>query len=256
MQAEKTRHFWIPVLAGALLTGCGGAKVLKEPQPLPEEIGPVASATATDVDAQIDWVIVRDGPGTWSRNADWDEYVMRVRNTGTAPLTITAVSIEDSLGNERTALADRKALVRASKETARLYGDEGIEVKAGMGAGTIVVTGAAAGAAGLTLGAATLYSSGAAAATALGAILAAPVIIGGGAIRYRNSSRVHKEIVRRHTEMPVSLASGESRDVDVFFPITPSPRQVVLAYEMDGREHELVIDTSAALDGLHLSVAD
>ena len=50
------------------LTGCGGAKVLKEPEPL---VSTQAVAVAADqqLSARLDWVIVRDGPGTWASSS-------------------------------------------------------------------------------------------------------------------------------------------------------------------------------------------
>ena len=48
-----------------VLTGCGGTKLLKDPEPLV-----VTQALATASNAQLsvalDWVIYRDGPGTWA----------------------------------------------------------------------------------------------------------------------------------------------------------------------------------------------
>ncbi len=252
----NTRLIWLAVWTGWFLTGCGGAKVLKEPEPMPDELQPIAAASDEGLSAHVEWVIVRDGPGTWSRNADWDEYLLQVHNRGSGALTITTARLEDSSGHVNDSIGDRKALVRASRVTAKRYDDDGIEVKAGAGAASMVIAGTAAGAAGLTMGAGALYGSSAAAAGALGAILAAPVIIGGGVVRAGNTHRVHKEIVRRQTEFPVVLSTGEKQAMDVFFPISPSPQRLVLTYQLDGSEGELVIDTSTALHGLHLAAAD
>ncbi len=253
----NARLIWLAVYAGWLLTGCGGgAKLLKEPEPMPAELNPIASASDGALSARLDWVIVRDGPGTWSRNADWDEYLLQVQNRSSGALTITAARLEDSSGFVNDSIGDRKALVKATRSTAKRYDDEGIKVKAGAGAGSMVLAGTAAGAAGLTLGAAVAYGSSAAAAGALGAILAAPVIIGGGFVRASNTNKVHQEIVRRHTDFPFVLGTGEGQAMDVFFPISPSPQRLVLTYQIYGREGELVIDTSVSLGGLHLAAAD
>jgi hypothetical protein len=53
-----------------VLSGCGGTKVLKEAQPI-QTTRPLATASDQQVTAILDWVIVRDGPGTWAKNADW-----------------------------------------------------------------------------------------------------------------------------------------------------------------------------------------
>ena len=66
------------------LTGCGGTKVLKESQPI-ERTQLLATVSDKRVTATLDWVIVRDGPGTWARNANWEEYLLRVRNQSDQP---------------------------------------------------------------------------------------------------------------------------------------------------------------------------
>ncbi len=51
------------------LSGCGGTKVLKEPEPL-VVTRPLATASDQHLSATLDWVIFRDGPGTWAKNVD------------------------------------------------------------------------------------------------------------------------------------------------------------------------------------------
>ena len=61
------------------LVGCGGSKVLKEPNPFAVTQS-LATASDQRLYATLDWVIVRDGPGTWAKNVDWDEYLIRIQN--------------------------------------------------------------------------------------------------------------------------------------------------------------------------------
>ena len=84
----------IPALT---LSGCGGSKVLKTPEPY---VATEVLVTASDqqVTAELDWVIYRDGPGTWAKNVDWDEYLITVRNRGSDSLQITNITVMDSLG--------------------------------------------------------------------------------------------------------------------------------------------------------------
>jgi len=55
----------IPALT---LSGCGGAKVLKTPEPY---VATQVLVTASDqqVTADLDWVIYRDGPGRWAKTS-------------------------------------------------------------------------------------------------------------------------------------------------------------------------------------------
>ncbi len=84
------------IVVSSVLTGCGGTKVLKEPQPVQLE-NPLAVTADARMTATLDWVIVRAGPGTWAKNADWDEYLLRVRNHSDRTLRIVGLTVVDSL---------------------------------------------------------------------------------------------------------------------------------------------------------------
>ena len=71
--------FTFVIACTIILSGCGGTKILKEPLVL-EVTQPLATASNQNVSAELIWVIVRDGPGTWAKNADWDEYLVNVVN--------------------------------------------------------------------------------------------------------------------------------------------------------------------------------
>ena len=60
----------------ASLFGCGGTKVLKESRPM-QITQPLGLASDQQKKATLDWVIIRDEPGMWAKNADWDEYLLR-----------------------------------------------------------------------------------------------------------------------------------------------------------------------------------
>ena len=241
-----------------LLTGCGGTKVLKKPQPL-ENTLPLATASDQHVSATLIWVIVRDGPGTWAKNADWDEYLVNVVNETENDIQIIDVIIVDSLGTRLASNSDRKQLVKESKETIKRYEDSNIEVKSGIGIGTVLaVTGASivgAGALATAAAPAALMTGGAVivGAAAIGAIVVlVPSVIGIGTVRYINRKKVSKEIEKRHTVEPVIIKSHENLILDMFFPLAPSPTQLEISYMIAGVEETLVVNTSEALNGLHL----
>ena len=127
MKFTDPRIAALPILALgiSLMSGCGGTKVLKDPQPLQ-----ITKALATGSDqhiiATLDWVIVRDGPGTWAKNADWDEYLLRVSNMADEPLWLTRIAVVDSLDTPIGAETGRKKLVKDSKQTARRFKDAGL----------------------------------------------------------------------------------------------------------------------------------
>lgn len=243
------------LLIACLLVGCGGTKVLKEPQPL-QVTQSLASASDQRVAATLDWVIVRDGPGTWAKNADWDEYLLSVNNQSDQPIRVTGLIVVDSLGASVESQAGRKQLVKSSKKTARQYKDIGIEIKAGRGAGTMLVGGAAVTVAGIGVGATTIGLGGASAGAATaagGLLLLGPALAVGGVVRGVNNSKVNSQIELRQTAMPLEISAGEEIGLDVFFPLAPSPKLVELIYTDATGEHRLVIDTGEVLDGLHIN---
>lgn len=248
------------LFAALFIAGCGGTKVLKEPQPI-QITQPLAEASDDHVTATLDWVIVRDGPGTWAKNADWDEYLLRVSNRSERPITVARLLVVDSLDTQVLPKPGRKQLVRSSKETARRYKKSGIKVRAGRGAGTMLVAGAAVTAVGVGAVAAAGYgaalgggaaAAGTAGAAAGGLLLLGPALAVGGIVRGVNNSKVNAEIEMRQTTLPVELPAGAESGFDVFFPLAPSPRRIELTYTDAEGEQTLIIDTSVALDGLHI----
>ncbi len=242
-------------LSGALslliaLSACGGSKVLKEPEPFSIE-QPLSITTDQHLRVALEWVIVRDGPGAWVKNANWDEYLMSIQNRSEQPITITQLVVVDSLDARIEPRSVRSELVKLSKASSRRYKEAGIDVRAGAGRKTmrtagLVATGAVAGA--VAVGG----SWAAAGAVVGGGLVLAPVLAIGGVMRGVNNSKISKEIELRHTEFPLELpANGEVR-LDVFFPIAPSPQSLELNYEDATSEYSLVIETGGSLDGLHI----
>jgi hypothetical protein len=224
---------------------------------------PLAEVSDQKVTATLDWIIVRDGPGTWARNADWDEHLLRVSNQSGQPVHVTGIIVVDSLDTQISPGQGRKQLVKSSKQTTRRYKDSGIKVKAGRGAGTMLVAGAAVTAVGAGAAAATTYgaamtgaAAGSAGAAAGGLLLLGPALVVGGIVRGVNNSKVNDQIELRQTTLPIEVLAGEETGLDVFFPFAPSPKRVEVNYSDSAGEHTLVIDTSVALGGLHIETPE
>ena len=237
------------------LTGCGGTKILKEPKNL-ELQGPLVVESDTRLTAGLDWVIVRDGPGTWSKNADWDEYLFRVHNSSDSEISIESVVIYDSLETMITANSSRKKLIKGSRAASKRYSEEGLKVKAGLGGLGLVAVGGTSLVSGAALGTAFLFSSGTTAAAAgvvaAGAILAAPVLVVGGIFRGVNNNKVANEIEDRQTGLPLTLSADDATAMNIFFPLSPSPSRIEISYSDADGQHLLTINTAETLDGLHL----
>jgi len=237
------------------ISACGGAKVLKEPEPL-VVTRPLATASDQHLSVTLDWVIVRDGPGTWAKNVDWDEYLLRVQNLGDDSIRVTNITVLDSLGTRIETGDSRKQLVKGTKKTKRRYKGEGLKVKAGVSAGTLLAAGAVTAVTVASVGGAVVLGGSALAAGVATGVLLVPVLAVGGVFRGVNNSKVNNQIESRQTLLPIELQDEVENSLHVFFPLAPSPRQLELTYVDLRGEHTLIVDTQAALEGLHLLQAE
>jgi hypothetical protein len=251
------------LLSACLLAGCGGTKMLKETQPI-QATQALSIASDDRVQVTLDWVIVRDGPGTWAKNADWDEYLLKVSNQSNQSVSVVQLTVVDSLETRIQPQLNRKQLVKNSKRTARRYKDSGIKVKAGRGVGTILIAGAAVTVVGVGAASAVAVGSamsgaavaGSAGAAAGGLLLLGPALAVGGIVRGVNNSKVNNEIERRQTLLPIEVPANKDIALNVFFPLAPSPGVVELIYVDASGENRLIIDTREALDGLHIATPE
>ena len=221
--------------------------MLKETEPL---VVTKSIATASDqhLSATLDFVIVRNGPGSWAKKVAWDEYLMRVQNLTDDSIRVMNITVLDSLGTRIEPRENRSQLVKGTKQTKRRYKGEGLKVNAGAGAGTL----SAAVDTAFALNAAELLADPNPVALAVTVIVWVPALAVGGVIKGMNNSEVNKHIESRQTLLPVVLQEEEEKSLDMFFPLAPSPRQVEITYADSQGDHTLIIDTRTALDGLHL----
>lgn len=227
--------------------------MLRSPEPLPprEPLGIVAD---DGLAAALDVVIVRGGPGSWAKNVDWDEYVIRVRNPGDDPLHVDGITVVDSLGTPIPPGVNRSQLVSGTREAKRRYKGEGLKVKAGVNGAVLMGAGAAAAAGTSGVGAAAMAGGGAAVGAAA-VVVMVPVLAVGGAVRAVNNSKVNGEIENRQTLLPFEVTPGDEKTVHVFFPVSPSPLRVEFVYHDSLGSHTTHLDTGSALRGLHLAPA-
>lgn len=248
----------LTMAALSFLSACGGTRLVREPAPM-DVATALAAASDPRLEASLDWVIVRNSSIAWAKNADWDEYHLRIRNPSAGPLELFDVGVVDSLGTRLQPLGTRKALVNASRQSARRYRDSGLKVKAGAGGTGLIIAGASAtGLVGAAYVAASAYAAGmgggALSLTAAGAglLVAGPAMLAAGVVRAVNNNKVNNRIGELHAKLPIVVAGRTERRIVVFFPLAPSPRSVQLAYRDAQGEGLLAIDTAQALAGLHL----
>jgi hypothetical protein len=217
----------------SVLCGCVTTKyrLAKKDTP-PAKLLNIAFPPAAPLQATLATLIVYRGPGSWKREALWDEYVVELVNDGDRPLIIDSATLLDSKGMPYAAGSDPWMLERQSKTLERQYRDRGEAFVRTAGAGLVIVgAGAAAGSAAAGSGAALIApaAAGAAAAAVVAVVVVLPVYyVSILAINHHNKKAVMTEFERRRLALPLTLAPGETRTGSLFFPMVRSPSSLEL----------------------------
>ena len=230
--------------AGPLfLTGCVSSRYKVAPKATPPAAQLNLAAGSPAAEVVLHSVIVYRGPGSWKRNAYWDEYVVTFTNRGDSPLVLQSADLTDFQGRVLHPGVNPWSLEKESQS---------VENRVGRTAGTVIKIGAGA-------AVATLPAYGVAAASVFGGVSGAtatlsaavfPAYIAGTI--YRNVAgrrRIQDEFARRRLELPLNLAPGETRSGSLFFPIAPGPQELAFAFD-----HSPPLAVSLApLSQLHLA---
>jgi hypothetical protein len=120
----RTKTAAILGLVGAALvilasSGCGSMARYRAAENAPPAQLLNRSFSPAPVSASLASVIVYHGPGSWKRDALWDEYVVVAKNPGDVPVTLTAVELEDAAQPARVAGDDPWKLEMESAALAR-----------------------------------------------------------------------------------------------------------------------------------------
>jgi hypothetical protein len=208
----------------------------------------------------VQTVIVFQGPGSWMREAHWDEYVVTLANRSPTPMTIkgawlTGIATKGVAAGtepwalERVSLRVKAAGVpvgeRITKEFLESLRDPSTYVP------NLAVFPVIAG-----VGLAGAISGGAVMAAGSAPVLAGATVLADPKI-YANieaRSKIVQEFQRRRLALPVDIAPGQSAQGSLFFPFTPGPQSLVLYVSLDGAMHETILPLRQ-LAGLHLPPA-
>lgn len=196
------------------------------------------SAAAHDVTLHVKHVIVFHGPGSWKRDARWDEYVVELQNSGAAPLAIDSAELIDVLGQPQSPGTDPWALEQLSYTNWDKYGKTGLKLLAGAGvvvlyagAATAVALGSALGGGAASGGAVAMLN-----VIPIAAVIDIAVVAG---MNHANKQKVVEEFTRRRMDLPVEIASGAARSGSWFFPMTPAPKELIVRAHRGTEKFEL-----------------
>jgi len=232
-----------------VLTGCVSSKYKLAGKDTPPARTLNVHFPPAPLDANLASVITDGSPGSWKREAFWDEYVVVLHNTGHQPIQVASVTLVDFAGTSRSAGDDPWALERESKTLERKYRDSGVAF-ARIAAPRILVTSAEP----VVVASAGIGAAGAAAA-ATATVVALPaygLTIWG--INRHHKAAIKAEFNRRRLPLPLSLAPGETRTGSLFFPMIPNPRSMDLNWANESGKGDSVLPLEFLL-GLHVTAA-
>jgi hypothetical protein len=232
--------------AGVLLSGCASNNYQTAQGGTPPLVPVNLAAVQPPVVIVLDTIITYDGPGSWTQEAFWDEYVVTISNQGTQPLTIASAALTDFAGTSYAPSARRGALEKESKALEQKYRDAGVAFVRNAGAGAVAVGG----------GVRLVGAAGGALSDGVGlAAAAAGVPVPYDYVRKidksNNQESIVAEFTRRRLALPLTLAPGETRIGSFFFPMVANPRALSLHWPSGTSGGELTLPLES-VHGLHV----
>jgi hypothetical protein len=243
-------------LAG-LLDGCASSRLIKNPLPPTEtDVGWTASSPE-GTSLEVHQLIFRNAGGSWVKNANWDEYILTIKNDSQDAMEIQSFYLySDKLAAPVESSTSREQLDARSRTALRALKDVGIVAGVGIVAPGAMIVGSIG-----TSGGILSASSGAAAISVVG-FFAIPVgLIGGTVYVIKRHSRdkkdkvlIDRQLNERGYTVPLQIPAHTQVTKSAFFPITPTPYRLVLNYSTDGEVREISLELPE-LAGLHLKAA-
>lgn len=240
--------------ATLFLTGCVSAKYKMMP-------GQSVSPSAFDLNsanpaasATLRAVVVFHGPGSWKKDAYWDEYILTISNPDERASIIESVILTDGEGHHHSPGTEPWNIEKTSRQRLKVAKHTGRDIALGAG-----VTAAWFGSAALIASNITIWggaaNAGAVAAGTAGFVGIPLVALGSGIRTMVARHAITKEFNRRRLNLPRTLAAGAIQSGSLFFPVTPGPRSLQIRLkDGDGHPHTLVLEL-APLAELHLKPA-
>ncbi|MBK8857139.1 MAG: hypothetical protein IPN11_05460 [Opitutaceae bacterium] len=219
-----------------LLGGCVSAKyktIEKKTSPVSLNLTGEKSPVAVSVQS----VIVYRGPGSWKRDAYWDEYIVALANQGETPVTLESVTLTDFTGTASPPSDNPWALEKQSRDREEELRANVKDVLLQIGGGYVIMSVAVTG--------------GLAVAGFAGGVLAMPAFVAGTI--YANVHQRHLvegQFAKRRIVLPATIPPGQAAQGSLFFRISPGPRQLAFLIQYDGGYRKVVVDL-APLAGLH-----
>jgi hypothetical protein len=242
------------ILSGLVLHGCASSRVLRTPLPPTQADVGFSAAAPEGLTVEVHQLIFRNSGGSWVRDANWDEYVLMIKNDSQGAVEIQGINLySDKLPAPVESSTSREQLDTRSNSTMRALKDVGIVAGVGVVAPSALIVGAIGTSGGI------LSASSGAAALAIVGILAIPVGLIGGTTyvisrRHRDTedkALIDRRLSERGYAVPLRIDPQTQVTKSAFFPITPAPTRLVVSYATLGGVRAIALELPA-LAGLHL----
>jgi hypothetical protein len=231
----------------ALFSGCVTSKKYKMVKKDTVPAQPVVlDLTSANKELTLATVIVVKGPGSWKREAKWDEYVVTLANHGDHPLIIESAELFDLKGAPQRPGTDPWKLEKLSASNWNKYGSTGVQVLAGAGLVATYVGIEVGVAMGGMMGGSAVATGGAAVALAVIPVFAVVDLTAVAIMNHNNKKKVVAEFDRRRLVLPLTIAPGASVAGSFFFPMTPGPQSLAV----HGRKGDQPMDLQLELKPL------
>jgi hypothetical protein len=237
------------LIAMPAFAGCFSAtKYEAAPASTPPAVLLNRAFASAPLQATLTALIVYEGPGSWKREALWDEYVVTLHNTTAQPLTVTAAELTDFAGVNRASSDDPWQLETESQNLCKEYDRAGLNFVRSATPAVLTVGGIAAVAAATSVGSLTIMQG------PLALVTVPTYLVARNVSNAEDRRDVETEFRLRRLLLPVTLAPGQTRAGCCFFPMVPNPRALRLQW-ISGKISGEAGLTLGFLHGLHMTPA-
>jgi hypothetical protein len=227
------------------VTGCVSTKYKRSPKPS-EAVELNLAATTPKVEAVLHSVVVFQGPGSWKKEAYWDEYQLSFVNRTDAVAEIDSVTVADVVNQEQIAGTNPWTLEKISRDHLQKYENTGQKILIGAGLGVAWTIAPSVAYAGAWAGSSTVALAGVTTFFAVPAVVVSSLVMS-----HHAKNDIAAEFDHRRFSLPLALPGHGIKSGSLFFPVSPGPRNVRIKGHMNGEPFELMVDL-APLAGLHL----